>query len=56
MGSAYNGEQAWRAIGARLHRPYYLSRVNHVQKIRDRMQRTDIEKYSFVNRTIKIWN
>jgi hypothetical protein len=53
---AYNGEQAWKAIGARLHRPYYLSRVDHVQKIRDRKQRTDIGKYSFVNRTVKIWN
>jgi hypothetical protein len=53
---AYNGERAWKAIGARLHRPYYLSRVNHVRKIRDRKQRTDSRKYSFVNRTIKIWN
>jgi hypothetical protein len=39
-----------------LHRPDYLSRVDHVRKIRDRKQRTDIRKYSFVNRTIKIWN
>jgi hypothetical protein len=39
-----------------LHRPYYLSRVDHVRKIRDRKQGTDIGKYSFVNRTIKIWN
>jgi hypothetical protein len=53
---AYNGEQAWKTIGARLHRPCYLSRVYHAQKIRDRKQRTDIGKYSFVNRTIKIWN
>jgi hypothetical protein len=53
---AYNGERAGKAIGARLHRPYYLSRVDHVRKIRDRKQRTDIGKYSFVNRTIKIWN
>jgi len=30
--------------------------VDHVQKIRDRKQRTDIGKYSFANRTIKIWN
>jgi hypothetical protein len=30
-----------------------LSRVDHVQKIRDRKQRMDIGKYSFVNRTIK---
>jgi len=37
-------------------RPSYLSRVDHVQKIRDRKQRMDIGKYSFVNRTIKNWN
>jgi hypothetical protein len=30
--------------------------VDHVQKIRDRKQIKDIEKYSFVNRTIKNWN
>jgi len=33
-----------------------LSRVDHVRKIRDRKQKTDIGKYSFVNRTIKNWN
>jgi CMP-2-keto-3-deoxyoctulosonic acid synthetase len=33
-----------------------MSRVDHVQKIRDRKQRTDIGKYSFVNRAIKDWN
>ena len=32
------------------------SRVDHIRKIRDRKQRTDIGKYSFVNRTIKNWN
>jgi hypothetical protein len=53
---AYNGEQARKAIGARLHRPYYQSRVNHVQKIKDRKQSMDIGKYYFVTRTIKIWN
>jgi hypothetical protein len=53
---AYNKEWSWKAIGARLHRPYYLSRVDHVRKIRDRKQRMDIRKHSFVNRTIKIWN
>jgi hypothetical protein len=53
---AYKGERAWKAIGTRLHRPYYLSRVDHVRKIKYRKQRTDIRKYSFVDRTIKIWN
>jgi len=33
-----------------------LSRVDHVQKIRDGKQRTDIGKYSFVSRIIKDWN
>jgi len=50
---AYSGERTWKAIPDRLRRPYYLSRVDHVRKIRDRKQRTDIGKYTFVNRTIK---
>jgi hypothetical protein len=33
-----------------------LRRVDQVWKIRDRKQRTDIGKDSFVNRTIKNWN
>jgi hypothetical protein len=33
-----------------------LSRVNHDRKIRSRKQTTDIRKYSFVNRTIQLWN
>jgi len=33
-----------------------LSRVDHVRKIRDRKQRTQIGKYSFVNKTIENWN
>ena len=53
---AYSVERAWKAIRDRLRRPYYLSRVDHVRKIGDRKQRTDIGKYSFVNRTINNWN
>jgi len=52
----YSGEWAWKSICDRLRRPYYLSKFDQVQKIRDRKQRTDIGKYSFVNRTIKNWN
>jgi len=48
----YCGEWAWKAIGNRLQWPYYLSRVDHERKIRNRRQRMDIGKYSFVNRTI----
>ena len=49
---AYSGEWAWKALVDRLKWPYYLSRVNHEWKIMNRRQRTDIGKYSFVNRTI----
>ena len=55
---AYSGERAWKAtcIRDRLRRLYYLSRVYHVRKIRNRKQRTDIGKNSFLNRTVKNWN
>jgi hypothetical protein len=52
----YSGERAWKARGDRLQRPHYLSRVDHELKIRSRRQRTDIGKYSLVNRTIEDWN
>jgi hypothetical protein len=52
---AYCGEMAWKDIGDSLKRPHYYSR-DHVNKIRTRRQRTDIGKYSFVNRTIVDWN
>ena len=52
---AYSGEQAWKAIGDRLQLPHYLSSGDNEHKIRSRRQRTDIEKYSFVHRTIHYW-
>jgi hypothetical protein len=48
--------RAWKFIGDRLQRPNYLSRIAHDWKIRNRRQKTDIGKYSFVNRTIRLWN
>jgi hypothetical protein len=53
---AYSGEWSWKAIGDRLQGPYNLSRVDHERKIRSSRQKTDIGKYSFVNRTIQAWN
>jgi len=53
---AYTGRRAWKAIGNRLLKSCYLSRGDHNRKIRNRKQRSDIGKYSFVNRTIKSWN
>ena len=52
----FSGERAWKAIGERLKQRQYLSRVDHKWKIRNRRQRTDIGKYSFVNRTTRLWN
>jgi hypothetical protein len=46
----------WTFTGDRLQWPNYLSRIDHDWKIRNRRQRTDIGKYSFVNRTIRLWN
>ena len=54
--AVFKAERAWKATRDRLRRPYYLSEVDYVRKIRDRKQRTDIGKYSFVNKTIKNWS
>jgi hypothetical protein len=53
---AHCGERNWKAIRDRLRRAYYLSRVDHVRKIRDRKLSKFIGKYSFVYRTIKNWD
>jgi hypothetical protein len=53
---AYTDERAWKAIGDRLQASSYLSRVDHYWKIRARKQRTDIGKYSFVNKNFTGWN
>jgi hypothetical protein len=50
------GERGWKAIGDRLRKPCSLSRVHHERKLRSRKQKTGIGKYSFVNRTIQLWN
>jgi hypothetical protein len=53
---AYNGERAWKDIGDRLQAPFYPSRVDHCWEIWSRKIRTDVGKFSFVNRTIADWN
>jgi hypothetical protein len=52
----YTGERSCKTIHDRLRRACYFITVDYVPKIRDRKQRKYIEKYSFVNRTIKNWN
>jgi hypothetical protein len=52
----YPGERSWKGTGYRLQGPCYLSMEDQAGKIRDRTQRTDIGKYLFVNRTIKLWS
>jgi hypothetical protein len=53
---AWKGGRAWNTISDSLLKTYYLSRDDHNRKIRTRKQRTDFDKYFFVNRTIKSWN
>jgi len=53
---AYTGGRTSKAIGDRILKPSYLSREVHNRKIRTRKQRTDVGKYSFVNRKIKSRN
>jgi hypothetical protein len=49
----YCGETDGKIICDRVPRAYCLSRVDHVQTIRDRKQRTDVRKYSLVNGNLK---
>jgi len=53
---AYTGGWAWKAMGDRLLIPSYLNKNDHDRNIRTRKLRTDVGKYSFVNRTLKGWN
>jgi hypothetical protein len=53
---AHTGGRAWKEMGNGLLKPCYLSRGDHIWKIKTRKQRTDVGKYSLVNRTIKSWN
>jgi len=48
--------EIWKSMGDRLKVPFILSREDHSCKIRARKQRGDINKYSFVKRTLKLWN
>ncbi|KAJ4435402.1 hypothetical protein ANN_18017 [Periplaneta americana] len=52
----YRGEPAWKEIKNRLQPPNYSSRNDHSYKLRERRQRTDTGKFSFLNRTIRDWN
>ncbi|KAJ4433412.1 hypothetical protein ANN_15671 [Periplaneta americana] len=53
---AQMGHKAWTDINARLATPSYLVRADHIRKFKCRKQRTDVAKFSFVNRIIVDWN
>jgi hypothetical protein len=53
---AYLGHKAWVDIKRRLYMPTYYGRGDHSFKIKLRQQRTDVGKFSFLNRTIVDWN
>jgi len=50
------GEWAWKSIGDSLNGPCSLSWDDHDCKIKARKQRTDIGKYSVVNRSVRLWS
>ena len=50
---ARNDEEGWGELRARLHAPNYVGRGDHHLKIKERDQKTDIGKYSFINRGIR---
>ena len=52
----HTGEREWKAIEYRLLKPCYLCTDDHNRKIKIRKQRTDVRKYSIVNKTIKSSN
>jgi hypothetical protein len=53
---AVNSTNSGIQAAKRLLKPCYLIREDHNQKIRTRKNRTNVGKYSLVNRTIKCWN
>ncbi len=53
---AIRGDRPWGEVRARLSKPTYVARKDHGFKIRQRKQRTDVGKFSFINRTIQNWN
>jgi hypothetical protein len=52
----YTGEWAWKCIRGRLKGPCNLSKDDHERNIWNKIQGTDVSKYSFVNRIIKMWS
>ena len=53
---AYTKGWALKAIVNIFLNPCYLCRGDHNRKIKTRQQRTDVSKYSFINRTINSMN
>ena len=51
----FSNKRTWKAIGNRLLKQCYLIMEDHSPEIRTRKERTDVGKYSFLNRIIKYW-
>jgi hypothetical protein len=48
-------QRTWKATSDRLQKPCYLSRVDNDNEIRNRKQRRDVGKCSFLNWTLQLW-
>ena len=53
---AWNGEESWNELSVRLNGPNYIGHGSHKLKIKEREHKTDLGKYSFINRGIRDWN
>ena len=51
-----NRDLGWDELRNRVNTPNYIGRYDHYLKIKIRAQRTDIGKFSFMNRGISEWN
>ena len=54
--NAWNRKGGWDELHQRLQAPTYIGRCDHRLKIKEREQKTDLAKFSFLNRGIREWN
>jgi hypothetical protein len=52
----YNGEGGWKELSQKIEPASYRVRHDHRLKIQNKVTRTNVGKYSFLNRTVRDWN
>ena len=54
--NTWNRKDGWDELRHRFQTPTYIGRGDHLLKIKEREQKTDLAKFSFLNRGIREWN